>query len=109
MFNCRYDVVREVCRDYFNMRVIEEEGEDYDIFWSDGGIYPEKLQKLKPFQRLNHFPGMYVLARKNHLGKHLNKMRKRFDKEYEFYPRTWMLPSELPDFRAFYQNSLDKN
>ena len=60
--------------------------DDYDIFWSDGAIQPDKLQRLKLYQRLNHFPGMYVLARKNYLGKHLNKMRKRFEKEYKYYP-----------------------
>lgn len=60
---------------------------------------------------MNHFPGMYVLARKNHLGKHLNKMRKKFEKDYNFYPKTWMLPSEMSDFKNYYLNNCnyDKN
>lgn len=87
------------------MKVYEDDCDDFDIFWSDTGMPPEKLQKLKPYQRLNHFPGMYVLARKNHLGKHLNKMRKRFDKEYNFYPRTWMLPSEMTEFKSYYSSN----
>ena len=44
---------------------------------------------------------MYILARKNNLGKSLNGLRKKHDLEYSFYPRTWMLPSEGSDFRAY--------
>jgi hypothetical protein len=31
---------------------------------------------IKAFQKINHFPGMYSLARKNHLGRNLGKMAK---------------------------------
>ncbi len=65
--------------------------------WSDAGIGPEKLQRLKGFQRMNHFPGMYALARKNNLAKHLSKFRKHYPSEYSFFPETWLLPSELND------------
>jgi len=33
---------------------------------------------MKPYQKVNHFPGMYTLARKNYLGKNLMKMMKQF-------------------------------
>lgn len=35
---------------------------------------------------------MFSIARKNNLGKNLNKMSKKFPKDYKFYPKTWMLP-----------------
>ena len=38
VYNSKYDVVRDVSREYFSMRVQEDESEDFDIFWSDGGI-----------------------------------------------------------------------
>ena len=69
------------------------------MFWSDTAIQPDKLQRLKPFQRMNHFPGMYALARKNNLGKNLNKMRKRFEKDFKFYPKTWLLPMDANDLK----------
>ncbi len=34
-------------------------------------------------------PGMFQLARKNHLGKNLMKMRKKFPDDYKFFPPTW--------------------
>ena len=37
-------------------------------------------------QKINHFPGMYSLARKNHLGRNLMKMRKVFPDDFKFFP-----------------------
>lgn len=91
------------------MRVCEDDVEDFDLFWSDTAMPPEKLQRLKPYQRLNHYPGMYVLARKNNLGKHLNKMAKKYEQEYSFYPKTWMLPSEMTEFKNHYSTAVEKN
>jgi hypothetical protein len=35
---------------------------------------------------------MYLIARKNTLGMHL---RKEFPQEYNFFPHTWLYPSDL--------------
>ena len=35
---------------------------------------------MKPYQKINHFPGMFELSRKNNLCKNLMKMRKKFPK-----------------------------
>jgi tubulin polyglutamylase TTLL6/13 len=40
------------------------------------------------------------MARKNHLGRNLTKLRKQFPDEYDFFPATWLLPSDYPDFKA---------
>ena len=54
------------------------EAQDWDVLWTDDGVTVDRLYKMKPYQRINHFPGMYALARKDHLARHLNKMLKRF-------------------------------
>jgi hypothetical protein len=61
----------------------------------------DRLLRLKPYQRMNHFPGMAVIARKNQLGKTLNVMQRRFPREYDFYPLTWLLPGDGNEFRQF--------
>lgn len=33
--------------------------DDWDIFWSDAGVLPERIAKMKPYQKVNHFPGMF--------------------------------------------------
>lgn len=54
---------------------------------------------MKPYQKVNHFPAMYCIAHKNHLGRNLMKLRRILPKEYSFFPQTWLLPSEGPDFK----------
>ena len=51
---------------------------DWDIFWTDNAVQPEILFKMEPHQKINHFPGMFNLARKNLMGRYLMKMRKKF-------------------------------
>ena len=48
---------------------------------------------------INHYPGIYNLARKNCLGRHLKKMKSLLPKDYNFFPKTYMLPLEYKDFR----------
>ena len=52
-----------------------------------------------PHQRTNHFPGMYNLARKNCLGRHLMRMQKWFPEEYDFFPQTFMCPTDYKEFK----------
>lgn len=56
--------------------------------------------KMKPYQRINHFPGMYAIARKNLLARNLMKMQAKFPQEYNFFPKTWTLPAEMLDFKS---------
>lgn len=50
---------------------------------------------MQPYQRVNHFLGMYNIARKNTLGIHLARLKKEFRQEYNFYPHTWLYPSDF--------------
>lgn len=70
---------------------------------------PERIAKMKPYQKVNHFPGMFQLARKNHLARNLNKMQKEFDKEYKFFPRSFLLPSEFGEFKNTFANKSGPN
>ena len=53
----------------------KEPDDDYfDIFWIDGAgmRFNDRFAQLKSYQRINHFPGMNIICRKNELGKLLN-------------------------------------
>lgn len=77
----------------------------------DGAVQPEQLFRMHLHQKINHFPGMYVLARKDCLGRALMRMRKHSPAEYDFFPTTWHLPSELGDFTIQFeqQREVDKS
>jgi tubulin polyglutamylase TTLL6/13 len=63
----------------------------------------DMLYKMKPYQRINHFPGMYNLSRKSNMCIHLKVLRKAFPKNYLFYPITWVLPAEAGEFKEYYR------
>jgi tubulin polyglutamylase TTLL6/13 len=76
-----------------------------NVWWIDVATIQERMRQVQPWQIINHFPGMPNIARKNRMGQNLNKMLKLFPKEYSFYPRTWILPGEMADFRNQFDNS----
>jgi tubulin polyglutamylase TTLL6/13 len=51
---------------------------------------------MEHHQKINHFPGMYTLSRKNLLAKNLMKMRRKDPDEYNYFPLTWNLPGDYP-------------
>lgn len=61
----------------------------------------EKLTRMRNYQKLNHFPSMYQICRKNLLAKNLKKMERMYPGEYKITPRTWLLPHEWGELKAF--------
>jgi len=57
-------------------------------------IADDSVFLLHLFQKINHFPGMIEICRKDLLARNLNRMLKLFPKEYNIFPRTWSLPAE---------------
>jgi len=51
---------------------------------------------------------MFLISRKTFLAKNLKKMRKLFSKEYDFFPKTWILPNEINELRYFHSNTVLK-
>ena len=43
---------------------------------------------------------MYNLARKNLLAKNLINMKKILPEEFNYFPKTWLLPGDTKDFKA---------
>ena len=64
--NTKYNVIKR-CAKSLGLKVTWDEKKDWDLVWHDTGVTADKVIKLMDYQRINHFPGMYVLARKNHL------------------------------------------
>ncbi|KAG9394637.1 Tubulin--tyrosine ligase [Carpediemonas membranifera] len=98
--NCKYAVLPEVCKS-LGWRVVSEES-NWDLYWSDRSVAPERLMRFNAFQRCNHFPGMYEISRKDNLSKNLNRMRRQYPEEFDFYPPSFTLPGDSIDFKSYY-------
>ena len=48
---------------------------NFDLCWTDCHVKQETFYKMNQYQRINHFPGMDILSRKNNLGKNLTSFR----------------------------------
>ncbi len=66
MSNCKYFVVRFVLKNLFNFKLTYKQqnvedmesgfvdlgqggSDDWDIFWTDSGVLPERIAKMKPY------------------------------------------------------------
>lgn len=74
-----------------------KEYSDWDIAWFDAPIKEDFLKQMELYQRVNHFPGMYNLAKKNMLGRHLMRMQKLCPIDYNFFPSTYIMPHDHKD------------
>jgi tubulin polyglutamylase TTLL6/13 len=96
-------VVPKVAKD-LKWKIIKDSGcAEWDMWWTDWAVTPEVLMKMEHHQKINHFPGMYTLSRKNLLAKNLMKMRKKCPEEYNYFPLTWTLPGDYQEFKAYYE------
>ncbi|CAD5121314.1 DgyrCDS9843 [Dimorphilus gyrociliatus] len=97
--SCKYDSVRRVSRRVGFKEVGEDE--DWNLYWTDQSVALERVMEMKRYQKINHFPGMAEICRKDLLARNLNRMIKLFPKEYNVFPKSWCLPADYGDLQAY--------
>lgn len=97
--NCRYDVIRRTASKFGYKEV--SEGEAWNLYWTDLSISIERCKEMKRYQKINHFPGMLEICRKDLLARNLNRMLRLFPKDYNFFPKTWCLPADLGEVLSY--------
>ncbi|KAL3896882.1 MAG: hypothetical protein SGCHY_003791 [Lobulomycetales sp.] len=113
----------------FRIEAEDAEGTNWSIYWIDTGVAIERVLNMQQFQKINHFPGMRVfyppypmrvyfpgnaifrhlrhysttgmheICRKDYLARNLGRLGRLFPKDYNFFPKTWILPSDFTDFK----------
>ncbi|CAH8452595.1 unnamed protein product [Dicrocoelium dendriticum] len=59
-------------------------------------LKPMGFRPIKEYQKVNHFPGSFLLGRKDKLWNNLSRLRTLFGRrEVDFVPRTFSLPSDF--------------
>lgn len=96
----KYNIVRQVYSEQRGWRQVSDPQEGFDFIWTDVSMAADRFARLESHQRYNHFVGMNAITRKNNLGRNLIRMRKFFPSDFTFFPETWMLPTDYPDFKA---------
>ncbi|XP_052279825.1 tubulin polyglutamylase ttll6-like isoform X6 [Dreissena polymorpha] len=104
--NCKYDVVRKVSRK-FGFREVSDD-DDWTLYWTDFSVALERVMDMKKYQKINHYPGMSEICRKDLLARNMNRMVKMFPKEYNVFPKTWCLPADYGDFQAYCRQKKNK-
>lgn len=97
--NCRYDVIRRTMTKFAYKDV--GENDNWNLYWTDLSISVERCKEMKRFQKINHFPGMLEICRKDLLARNLNRMQRLFPKDYNFFPKTWCLPADLGEALSY--------
>ncbi|RLN55349.1 hypothetical protein BBJ28_00011367 [Nothophytophthora sp. Chile5] len=100
---CKYEVVRRVARARGWKLVTDEQPDGKpsvcNLHWIDVPDFLPTFKTLLPYQKVNHFPGMSNLARKSKLARNLERMKKLFPSEFDFVPKTWILPFDQHEFQ----------
>ncbi|KFO73779.1 Tubulin polyglutamylase TTLL13, partial [Cuculus canorus] len=97
--DCRYESVRRAAQSCGLKEA--GENEEWTLYWTDNSVSLERVMEMKRFQKINHFPGMIEICRKDLLARNLNRMLRLFPTEYNIFPRTWCLPADYGDFLAY--------
>ncbi|XP_062893254.1 tubulin polyglutamylase ttll6-like [Mobula hypostoma] len=97
--NCKQPSVRRAAA-FFGLKEAGA-GEEWTLLWTDSSVTVDKAFQLKCYQKINHFPGMNEICRKDLLARNLSRMLRQYPEDYNFFPKTWCLPSEYHDFVAY--------
>eukprot|EP00731_Ephydatia_muelleri_P016718 Em0009g1142a len=99
--HCKYDCVRRVAV-RFGLKPITDD-EDWTVYWTDTSVLLEGVLSMgvRKYQKINHFPGMSEICRKDLLARNMNRMRRAFPRDYNCFPRTWCLPADYGDLQAY--------
>ncbi len=70
-----------------------------DVIWTDTYVTEELVNRLRPYQKVNHFPYSTQMGRKDYLFANLNKMRAKHKDEYDYFAKTWIFPEDYQRFK----------
>jgi tubulin polyglutamylase TTLL6/13 len=98
----QYEVVERVGEE-MGWKVQYSDSKNWDLKWNDCAVAVDQVSKMSVSQKINHFPGMITLHRKNNLAKNLYRMQELDPDSYNFFPITFMLPSDFLRLRSYFQ------
>ncbi|CAD8061603.1 unnamed protein product [Paramecium sonneborni] len=74
----------------------DDEDEEWNVQWGIGN--KSTLRNMNRYQKINHFPGCWNMGRKDLLWLNLSKFKRKYPKEYNFIPNTYLLQYDYDRF-----------
>jgi tubulin polyglutamylase TTLL4 len=91
-------VVRKVLG-HSNLRLMKSDSTEWIGHWGKH-MKAVMFKDFKAYQKINHFPGTFVIGRKDRLWRGFAQFRSKFGKnEFNFLPRTFILPNDLRELK----------
>lgn len=82
-----------------NAGFVDATGPEPPLIWIDGVLSMDEAEGIKSHQRVNKIPCMDYICFKSTLFEELNNMRRKFPQIVNFYPPTYLLPQDYPEFQ----------
>jgi len=107
---CRYKIIEKSARKvgWKVTRVPKERDNTYTIFWMDNSSAQKRVKALRSYQRINHFPSISCLGRKHGLSETIQNAQIVFPEDYNYYPKSFILPKDISKFKKFISENQDK-
>ncbi|CAF0804560.1 unnamed protein product [Rotaria sordida] len=104
----KFAVVRQAA-DVFGFSISSDNDITCNLLWNDTLISMDIVSALKPYQKVNHFPTMSEISRKDLLARNFDKLSRILPDEYNFTPRTWILPNEYNTWYSYASSKAKKD
>ena len=105
----KFAAVKEAGKTFMEWHLTRKNREnEWDVGWYD--VPPKEndlmnlIKSMHFHQRINHYPGIYNITKKNALGNNLNKLAKLIPQEFDFFPETYMMPHDYKEFSKYIEN-----
>lgn len=77
----------------------QTDANNWNVLWS-APLKPENLEKFDSYKHCNHFAGTWNLGRKDFMYRHINLLQREFGDQFNFCPKTWILPFDYSAFQT---------
>ena len=106
-------ILREVLTDRgweeYDESIPANEQAPFNLFWRTNRFTASEIQSAKyPCARINHYPKSSEITKKDHLYRHLRRMRVVHGSCYDYVPVTFALPSEYVKFCQYFADEREK-
>ncbi|XP_076013123.1 tubulin monoglutamylase TTLL4 isoform X2 [Genypterus blacodes] len=84
---------------------VTQTGDDWLGFWGHC-MKTCGFKTVRKYQKVNHYPGIFQIGRKDRLCRNLSRMRARCGRqEFNFFPRSFILPQDIKQLRKAWEDS----